>query len=110
MITWTCKGAPPDTGDFVYDADSCPPRVFPLPGQTWPAVLYVPNAVQIHFVAGYGNDGKSVPASLRKVMRLLIADGYFNREISIGGSIAQNPAMQRALFRWKVPIIAPTRG
>lgn len=110
MITWTCMGAPPDTGDFVYDADSCPPRIFPLPGQTWPPVLYVPNAVQIHFVAGYGNDGKGSPATLRKLMRLLISDGYYNRDLSIPGSIAQNPAYQRMVNRFKVRILSPTRG
>jgi hypothetical protein len=110
MITWTCLGAPPDTGDFVYDADTCPPRIFPLPGQTWPPVLYVPNAVQIHFVAGYGNDGKGTPAAMRSAMRLMISDGYFNRDISIPGSIAQNPTLQRLLWRWRVTQLAPTRG
>ncbi len=109
-LTWTCNGAPPDTGDFVYDADTCPPRIFPMPGQTWPPVLYVPNAVQIHFVAGYGNDGTSVPATLRRAMRLLISDGYYNRDVSIPGSIAQNPALERLLYRWKINILASTRG
>jgi hypothetical protein len=110
MLTWTCAGVPPDSGDFVYDADSSPPRIFPLPGQNWPPVLYVPNAVQIHFVAGYGNDGKGSPAALRRAMRLLISDGYYNRDISIPGSISQNPALERLLFRWRVTILSPTRG
>jgi hypothetical protein len=109
-ITWTCQGAPPDTGDFVYDADSCPPRIFPLPGQTWPPVLYVPNAVQIHFTAGYGNDGKAAPAALRQAMRLLISDSYYNRDVSIPGSISQNPTLQRLLWRWRVTQLSPTRG
>lgn len=110
MITWKCMGPVPDTGDFVYDAISCPPRIFPLPGQSWPPVLYVPNAVQIHFVAGYGNDGKAVPATLKRAMRLLIADGYYNREPVASGTIATNPALQRLLYRFKVQIKAGTRG
>ena len=93
MITWTCMGAPPDSGDCIYDADTCPPRIFPMPGQTWPTVLYVPNAVQIHFVAGYGNSGSSMPATLRKLMRLLISDGYYNRDLQIPGSISQEPGV-----------------
>jgi hypothetical protein len=109
-ITWTNNGPPPDTGDFVYDNISAPPRIFPNPGQTWPPVLYVPNAVQIHFTAGYGNDGKSAPAALRQAMRLLIWDGYYNRDHNVQGSISQNPALQRLLWRWRVPDLSPTRG
>jgi hypothetical protein len=110
MLTWTCMGAPPDSGDFVYDADSVPPRIFPLPGATWPPVLYVPNAVQIHFIAGYGSNGKAAPAALRQAMRLLIADGYYNREPIVSGAIVQSPTLMRLLYRWKVPFKAGTRG
>lgn len=110
MLTWTCMGPVPDSGDFVYDADQAPARIFPLPGQTWPPVLYVPNAVQIHFIAGYGNDGKAVPAGLKRLMRLLIADGYLNREVSFSGAIAENPALQRIAERYRVRILAGTRG
>lgn len=109
-LTWTNQGPPADTGDFIYDADSVPARLFPLAGQTWPPVLYVPNAVQIHFVAGYGSNGKAVPATLRQAMRLLIADGYFNREPIVAGQIKESPTLQRLLYRWKVQIKAPTRG
>jgi hypothetical protein len=109
-LTWTCMGPVPDAGDFIYDYDSVPPRIFPLAGQTWLPVLYVPNAVQIHFVAGYGNDGKAVPASLRQAMRLLIADGYYNREPVVSGTFKETPALMRLLYRWKVQIKAGTRG
>lgn len=110
MITWTCQGPVPDSGDFIYDSDSEPARIFPMPGQTWPSVLYEPNAVVIHFTAGYGNDGKAVPATLRRVMRMLISDGYYNREVSFAGAIAKNPALDRMLYRYRINIIAPTRG
>jgi len=109
-LTWTCMGPVPDSGDFVYDYDSVPPRIFPLPGQTWPPVLYVPNAAQIHFIAGYGANGKAVPATLRQAMRLLISDGYYNRETSFSGSIAESPTLMRLLYRWKIQIKAATRG
>jgi len=110
MLTWTCMGPVPDSGDFVYDSDSVPPRIFPLPGQTWPPVLYVPNAVQIHFIAGYGANGKAAPAALRQAMRLLISDGYYNREPIVAGAVAQSPTLLRLLYRWKVPMKAGTRG
>jgi hypothetical protein len=108
-LTWTNGDlAPP--GDFIYDAVSCPPRIFPLAGQTWPPVLYVPNAVEIHFVAGYGNDGTAAPAALRQAMLLLISDAFFNRELSFAGSISKNPALERMLYRWKINILASTAG
>jgi hypothetical protein len=39
--------------DFVVDYLSEPPRIFPLPGGTWPACFYTPNAVVIKYTAGY---------------------------------------------------------
>jgi hypothetical protein len=109
-LTWTNQGPVPDSGDFIYDADSVPPRIFPLAGQTWPPVLYVPNAAQIHFVAGYGANGNAVPATLRTVMCLLISDGYYNREPIVSGTIAESPRLMRMLYRWKIPMKAATRG
>jgi hypothetical protein len=109
-LTWTCMGPVPDSGDFIYDYDSVPPRLFPLAGQTWPPVLYVPNAAQIHFIAGYGANGKAVPATLRQAMRLLISDGYYNRETAFSGAISESPTLMRLLYRWKVQIKAATRG
>ena len=45
-----------EDGDFVIDPTSKPPRLFPNPGQFWPAAAFTPNAVCVHFVAGYNND------------------------------------------------------
>lgn len=109
-VTWTCKGPVPDSGDFVYDRDSMPPRIFPLPGQTWPSVLYVPNAVIIHFTAGAGNDGAAVPARAKQLMRKLAWDAYYNREPVAPGTISQHPALARLYWGLKMPAMAPTRG
>jgi hypothetical protein len=109
MLTWTTNVLP-DAGDFIYDYDSMPPRIFPLPGQTWPPVLYVPNAAQIHFVAGYGNDGKGVPAGLRRMLRMLISDGYYNRDLQFAGTITENKAYARLQNLYRVRILAGTRG
>ena len=43
-------------GDFVVDNVSEPPRLFPNPGQFWPAAAFTPNAVEVYFSAGYNND------------------------------------------------------
>jgi hypothetical protein len=39
--------------NFILDRITEPARIFPIPGQYWPPVLYVPNGVQIDFTAGY---------------------------------------------------------
>jgi uncharacterized phiE125 gp8 family phage protein len=46
--------------DFVLDRISEPARIFPLPGQHWPPDLYVANALQIDFTAGYDPDPTAV--------------------------------------------------
>lgn len=50
-------------GDFVMDLVSKPPRLFPKPGQFWPAAAFTPNAVEVHYVAGY-NDDIAIAAAL----------------------------------------------
>lgn len=112
-LVWTCGGPIPDgpTGDFIYDSDSTPPRIFPLAGQTWPPSLYVPNAVQLHFVAGYGNSGASCPQGLLMVILQLIWHWYYNREPVTVGSVGNVPNhMQALIMHWRVPDISPTRG
>ena len=46
--------------DFLLDRISEPARIFPLPGTTWPPDLYVANAVQINFTAGYDPDPTAI--------------------------------------------------
>jgi len=111
MLTWTCMGPVPDSGDFIYDADSMPPRLFPLAGQFWPSVLYVPNAVQIHFIAGYGNAAAAVPAGLVLLLLQLIAHWHFNREPVVSGSAVKVPMhLETMIWHWKVADYAATRG
>lgn len=111
MLTWTCMGPVPDSGDFIYDADSIPPRLFPLAGQFWPPVLYVPNAVQIHFIAGYGSAPSAVPAGLLLLVLQLVAHWHFNREPVTPGSAANVPMhLQTMIWNWKVADYAATRG
>jgi hypothetical protein len=88
-LTWTNKGAAP-AGDFQVDAYGEPPRLFPLPGQPWPTVLYKANVVAIHFRAGYG-DGKSAPATGRLAMMHLVNNWYQNREPVNAGLLTKIP-------------------
>jgi hypothetical protein len=46
--------------DFILDRITEPSRIFPPVGQYWPADLYVANAVQILYTAGYDPDPTAV--------------------------------------------------
>lgn len=47
---------------------------------SFPTIQPRPDAIQIRYVAGYGDDAADVPAPLRQAMKLLIGDWYENRE------------------------------
>ena len=68
---------------FLVDYVSEPPRIFPGPaGATWPSCMYAPNAVEIHFQAGYGtgvlqgSPGSFVPPPNPS------PEGYFERAVT----------------------------
>jgi len=78
-LTWT-NLRPAYAGDFQVNADDRPPSVFPTYGTVWPDVLHQENAVQIHFVAGFGSDGTAAPARAKLVLMMLVGTWYENRE------------------------------
>jgi uncharacterized phiE125 gp8 family phage protein len=88
-----------------------PPRIFPLAGGFWPSVLYVPNAVQVHFVAGYGADGSNCPARARMAIRQLVAHWYEHREAISTDSPKDLPlGYERLIWSIRPLDFAPTRG
>lgn len=119
-IPWTNGGASPDDG-FFMDFDSEPPRLFPGPaagGPTiafWPSVLYVPNAVQIHFTAGYGSTTAAILASGRQGMvtaiQQLVGEWYEHREAVSPLHMTELPNHIKALlWNHKIYDLQPTRG
>jgi hypothetical protein len=93
-------------GDFVVDTSSEPPRLFPNSGLYWPPCLYVPNAVAIHFTAGYGTDGSAVPSVVKVAMRHLVR--LWDGDPSLIGK--KNPEVERLLWSCRVLDVSPTRG
>jgi hypothetical protein len=109
-LTWTCLGPAP-TGDFLYDRDSMPPRIFPLSGAEWPSVVRAPNVVKIYFTAGYGEIPDAVPA--RALVAILqITGGYYeNRETATPADLKKIPMQFDALVSsLEIKDFAPTRG
>jgi len=114
----------PYTG-FILDRDTEPARIFPIAGQFWPADLYVPNAVEIDFTAGYdpnpaaaadlqesGQAGMQpdstlalgVPHSILRAIMVLVAHWYEHRS---------EPSTQRIdelFYDNAIVDFAPTRG
>lgn len=121
--------------DFTLDRISEPSRIFPggagglilgVPGSTWPANLYVANALEIDFTAGYVPTPNTIdeheveatppnqqpdsvivttiPAKLVRLMLLIITNWYDNRTQDVPDNL--NLALQaHAVVDW-----APTRG
>lgn len=118
-ITWTCQGAAP-LGDFVVDTYAEPGRLFPIPGKNWPATLNTPNAVRIHFTAGYGNISpqapsgaatSAFPAVAKLAILQAVANWYENRENVTDATMKEIPFHFEALL-WSIRVLdmAPTPG
>ena len=120
--------------DFVLDRESEPARLFPMPGKFWPPCLYVPNAVEIHFTAGYDvnpaapvdtetnpdtppaaePDSKillGLPEDLQVAIKMIAANWYENREASSPLTMKEIPHHAQALLDANTLLdFAPTRG
>ena len=98
-------------GSYIVDTDSEPGRMFPgPPGGMWPSVMYVPNAVQFHFTAGYP-DPAHVPSVCKTAIKLLVGQWYENREAAMSGSSTElTSGIQRLLWTKRVMDFHPTRG
>ncbi|MGH9505048.1 MAG: head-tail connector protein [Terriglobales bacterium] len=98
--------------DFVLDNVNEPARIFPMPGGIWPPCQYLPNAVRIHFTAGYGGDGnQALPVRCKIAMLQLLANWYENREAAMQGNYGELPNhIQMLLYSMRVFDVSPTRG
>jgi hypothetical protein len=107
-LTVTNRNTAP-AGDFLVDSDSEPPRLFPNYGAFWPATLRIPNAVQIFFTAGYGNDAAAAPANLKVALMMAAGVSYQNREAVTPEKLYDLDQYQRLIWAERVLDYAPTR-
>lgn len=66
--------------DYQVDATSEPGRVMPAYDGSWPSLREVPNAVQIQYTAGYGDEAGDVPQKLKQAILLILGAWYAQRE------------------------------
>lgn len=64
---------------FVVDAYSMPGRLSLRSGATWPIALRASNAIEINYIAGYGDAAADVPATMKRAIRMLAAKMYSER-------------------------------
>lgn len=119
--------------DFILDRISEPARIFPMPGTYWAPDLYVANALEIDFTAGYDPNPAAtdthtvtanppmqqpdsvivtgIPQSLRAAMLLLIGHWYDNRWAVSKDNLKEVPMAVNSLLSLNSVIdFAPTRG
>jgi hypothetical protein len=69
-----------DPATYVVDTKSEPGEIYPIYGTVWPVTQYMPNAVSVTFVAGYGN-APTVPEAIKVWMKQVVAYRYDNRSL-----------------------------
>lgn len=92
------------TTDWVADLSAPPVRVAPRFGKIWPIALPQIGAVQVDFIAGYGN-AATVPQGIKRWMLLRIGSLYENREefaVVNRGTLVAMPFVDRLLDPYRV--------
>lgn len=102
QIAYTdADGNPQTLSTSLYDVDtgSEPGRVRLAYGQIWPSTRDIYNAVQVTYVAGYGDAGSDVPQPIRQAMQMLVGNWYENREaVNVGNIVTALPMATEALL------------
>ena len=91
-----------DSSLWTADLISEPARIRPIYQGFWPVYQQTLNAVQITFVAGYGN-AASVPPEIKTSILMLAAHLYENRETTTDVELLEVPYAVRDqldLYRW----------
>lgn len=78
-----------DPESYIVDTASEPARIVPAYGTVWPRTQRRINAVEVEFVAGYG-EPHQVPRTAKQAVLLLTGHWYANREAvgTVGSEIA----------------------
>jgi len=74
-----------DPADYEFDPNTKPGRLRPTLGNSWPATEERFSAVEIEWIAGYGDDPTDVPEEIRSAMKLALGDQYEQRESIVLG-------------------------
>lgn len=77
------------SGDYRIDTNKEPGRIVLKSGSSWPAdTLRNSNAIEVEYIAGYGDAADDVPQRIKDCIKFLVALWYENREPIVVGTIA----------------------
>lgn len=79
--------------------------IHPVAGESYPSTRRITDAVTVTFVAGYGA-ADSVPGAAKAAIKELIGGLYENRESDEEVMLHTNPAYQRVVTRFRLPVYA----
>lgn len=88
-----------DPADYVLDADTMPGWVLPSAGMSWPDTYDTVNAVRVRFLAGYGEDGASVPEEIKHWIKAHVALWLRQVEAASDKPMTPVPFLQSLLDR-----------
>lgn len=75
--------------DFLFDADSLPPRLVPPYGQDWPDAQNYYKTVVVNYTTGYPSG--EVPAPILQAIRMMATTWYENRDSLVFGPTSELP-------------------
>jgi len=88
-----------DAAKYIVDVNREPGRIALAFDQIWPDTRRQINAVEIEFVAGYGESDEDVPDEIRHAIKIMVSHLFEVREPVIVGTIVSNvPDSARALL------------
>lgn len=67
-----------DSGDYIVDTITEPGRIVLAYGESWPTLYAEIQAIQIRYIAGYG-DASAVPIAIKHAILLKLTDLYEHR-------------------------------
>ena len=76
--------------DYRVDTNSAPARITPAYNVSWPTTRAVTNAVEVRFVAGYGNR-TDVPQEIKQIVLLLVGVWFEHPEAVSSASLTEVP-------------------
>ena len=78
---------------YTVDTDAEPGQVYLAYEQSWPDIRTMEKAVDVEYIAGYGDAGTDVPQVIKQAMLLLVGHYYERREETIVGTIISTVPM-----------------
>lgn len=92
-----------DPSKYTVDTISKPGRITPLWYQPWPITRPQPQAVQLTYVAGFGDSGDDVPDGIKTAIKLLVSHWYRRREAVSEGAMTPVPMAVESLLYAESP-------